>query len=315
MTLKAGDTVIIVSSSGCIEKERLVNAQDVLSSWGLEVLMGEHTLDEYGIFAGNDNARLEDVQWAINHPQAKAIIFSRGGYGAARIIDALDFSALERYPKLLVGFSDITVFHSRLSQLEQFGQFGIASLHSAMPQNYPVCSNGNLNDISLLSLYKALFEGRVDFEWNSADSENGTGSFFNTGKVIAQVVGGNLSLLYSLRGTPADIDFKGKILLIEDLNEMDYHIDRMLQNLKQGGCFEQIAGLIVGQFTDIKSGVRKYPLSLAEMIQEYTSTHNIPVAMNAPIGHIPSQQAIFMNKETTFEVLPDGISIIKQSCG
>ncbi len=304
MLLKKGDTVIIVSPSGCIEKERLVNAQGVLSSWGLNVIMGKHVLDEYGIFAGNDNERIEDVQWAINHPQAKAIIFSRGGYGAARIIDQIDFSELSHHPKLLVGFSDMTVLHSRLSQL------GITSLHSAMPQNYPNYPK-DINDPALISLYKALFEGKVDFEWTCANGEN-TDSFFKAGKVTAQVAGGNLSVLYSLRGTPTDIDFTGKILLIEDLNENDYHIDRMLQNLKQGGCFVKISGLIVGQFTGIKSGTRKYPLSLAEIIQEYTSPYNIPVAMHAPIGHIPSQQAIFMNAEALFEVNNNGIAQVIQ---
>ncbi len=305
MKLQKGDTVIIVSPSGCIEKERLVNARGVLSSWGLNnVIVGEHALKKYGIFAGTDKVRLQDVQWAINHTQAKAIIFSRGGYGAARIIEALDFSKLELYPKLLVGFSDITVFHSRLSQL------GITSLHSAMPQNYPNYRQ-DIDNPALTSLYKALFKGKVSFEWTCATGKN-TDSFFNAGKVTAQVVGGNLSVLYSLRGTPTDIDFTGKILLIEDLNENDYHIDRMLQNLKQAGCFAKIAGLIVGQFTDIKSGVRKYPLSLAKMIQEYTSPYNIPVAMNAPIGHIQSQQAIFLNTKTVFEVLPNGTAKIKQ---
>jgi muramoyltetrapeptide carboxypeptidase len=296
--LQQGDTIIIVSPAGCIEKERVDNARRVLCSWGLTVIEGEYALSRDGIFAGTDQVRCADVQWALDHPAAKAVIFSRGGYGSARMIEDLDFTAFLRTPKWLVGFSDITVFHSRLNE------YGISSIHAAMPQTYP---ENDLNDVSLTALHNALFGEGISFSWRSTYS-----NAINTGSVTAPLTGGNMSVLYSLRGTPNDINPNNKILFIEDLNEMDYHIDRMLQNFKQGGWFERIAGLIVGQFTDIRSGQRAYPKSLEEMIKEYTHRYNIPVATNAPIGHIPHQQAIYLNTVATLTVEEDGGAAVSQ---
>jgi muramoyltetrapeptide carboxypeptidase len=311
--LQKGDTVIIVSPAGCIEEERVNNARHVLSAWGLTVFEGEYALSRNGIFAGTDEARRADVQWALNHPAAKAIIFARGGYGSARIIPGLDFAAFSRTPKWLAGFSDITVFHSYLANCthsaqgaadQALGRFvGIPSIHSAMPQTYPPADS--LDDIALTSLHAALFGEGICFSWQSA--------YYKSGKVTAPVIGGNLSVLYSLRGTPYDIDVAGKILLIEDLNEMDYHIDRMLQNFKQSGWFSKIAGLIVGQFTDIRSGAHSYPKSLGEIIKEYTELYGIPVAMNAPVGHIPHQQAIYLNVDATLTVTECGTATMSQS--
>ncbi|MDR0619466.1 MAG: LD-carboxypeptidase [Bacteroidales bacterium] len=297
--LQEGDTVVIVSPAGFIEDERVGNARRVLSSWGLTVLESEYVLSRNGILAGTDEARFADVQWALNHPEAKAVIFSRGGYGSVRIISKLDFTKFALTPKWLAGFSDITVFHSYLAgqQLPD-----IVSIHSAMPQTYP--SAGNLNDTALTSLHAALFGEGIDFKWQS--------TYHNKGCVTAPLVGGNLSVLYSLRGTPYDIDVAGKILLIEDLNEMDYHIDRMLQNFKQGGWFEQIAGLVAGQFTDIRSGSHSYPKSFEEIIKEYTEPYNIPVAINAPVGHIPHQQALYLNVDTTLTVTEHGMAAVSQ---
>jgi muramoyltetrapeptide carboxypeptidase len=304
MYLQKGDTVIIVSPAGYIEEERVSNARHVLSAWGLTVLEGEYALSRNGIFAGTDESRRADLQWALNHPTAKAIIFSRGGYGSMRIISELDFTAFVRAPKWLVGFSDITVFHSYLANCAYSAQMaaGIPSIHGAMPQTYPLADS--LNDIALTSLHAALFGEGISFKWQSI--------YYNKGSVTAPVIGGNLSVLYSLRGTSNDINPQGKILLIEDLNEMDYHIDRMLQNLKQSGWFEKITGLVAGQFTDIRSGTRPYPKSFAEIIKEYTCPYNIPVAIDAPIGHIPHQQAIYLNADATLTIMQDGTATIQQ---
>jgi muramoyltetrapeptide carboxypeptidase len=177
---------------------------------------------------------------------------------------------------------------------------GVSSIHAAMPQTYPL----DFSDRALTSLHDLLFGDGIDFSWQSP--------FFKSGSVTAPLVGGNLSVLYSLRGTPIDLDVNGKILLLEDLNEMDYHIDRMFQNLKQGGWFSRIAGLIIGQFTDIKQGIRAFPEPFEDMIKEYTLGYNIPIAINAPIGHIPSQQAVYLNTPAVFEVSSDGLAVVRQ---
>lgn len=287
--LEKGQKVALVSPAGCIQAACLERGIRVMEQWGLEYSIGEHALKRYGPFAGTDEERLSDFQQAIDDPDTRAVICTRGGYGSARIIDHLDFTAFRKNPKWIVGFSDITVFHSHLQE-----NLGIASIHSCMPQTYPDFSHPDYT-ASVGSLHKALFGEAVVYEFGSR--------FLNRpGQVTAPMIGGNLSILYSQRGTPTDIDPAGKILFIEDLDEFDYHIDRMLMNLQRSGWFERIAGLVVGTFTLVKKGANPYMRDVWDMIRSYTEAYSYPVCYGFPAGHISHNHTLYMGIPAILEV-------------
>ena len=287
--LQKGDKVALVSPAGRIEPACLERGLRVLKSLGLQVETGANVLKNFGPFAGTDAERLSDLQAALDNPEIRAIICTRGGYGSVRLIDRLNFTAFMQHPKWIVGFSDITVMLSHLQQ-----NLGVASLHSCMPQTYPgVESPDYLNSVG--TLQKALFGNSLVHRFRNQ-------SLNRPGSVTAPIIGGNLSILYSLRGTPTDIDPTGKILFIEDLDEFDYHIDRMLMNLQRGGWFERIAGLIVGTFTQIKKGANPYTRDVWEIIGSYVSPYSYPVCYGFPAGHVPFNHALYMGIPACLDV-------------
>ena len=281
--LKHGDKVVILSPSGKIEAQWVEGLKAVLESYGLVVSVAEHTLCAKGRFAGSDNERIQDLQEAINDAQVKAIFCSRGGYGLARIIDKIDFSSLGEDPKWVVGFSDITVLHNALSLV------GVASIHGIMAKHITLRAEG------LDNLMAMLFGENVGYEVASHEMNK-------VGEASGQLIGGNLSVLYGLRGTPFDLDYKGKILFIEDLGERLYHIDRMMQNLRLGGVFEQISGLVVGQFTDIDED-DSFDGGVYGVISEAVKGYDIPVCFNFPAGHVDNNQPLMLGAKYKLEVL------------
>ena len=288
--LKHGDKVVILSPSGKIETQWVEGLKAVLESYGLVVSVADHTLCAKGRFAGSDNERIQDLQEAINDAQVKAIFCSRGGYGLARIIDKIDFSALKSAAKWIVGFSDITALHNAFSRV------GVASIHGIMAKHITLKADG------LDNLMTMLFGGDVAYEVPAHD-------FNKVGEAEGELIGGNLSVLYGLRGTPFDLDYKGKILFIEDLGERLYHIDRMMQNLRLGGVFEQISGLVVGQFTDIDED-DSFEGGVYGVISEAVKGYDIPVCFNFPAGHVDNNQPLMLGAKYKLEVLKNK-SILK----
>ena len=283
--LKQNDKVVILSPSGKIEAQWVEGLKAVLESYGLVVSVAQHTLCAKGRFAGTDNERIQDLQEAINDAQVKAIFCSRGGYGLARIIDKIDFSALKSAAKWIVGFSDITALHNALSRV------GVASIHGIMAKHITLKAEG------LDNLMTMLFGGNVAYEVPAHE-------FNKVGEAEGELIGGNLSVLYGLRGTPFDLDYKGKILFIEDLGERLYHIDRMMQNLRLGGVFAQISGLVVGQFTDIDED-DSFSGGVYGVIRDAVKDYDIPVCFNFPAGHVDNNQPLKMGANYKLEVLKD----------
>ena len=288
--LKANDKVVILSPSGKIETQWVEGLKAMLESYGLVVSVAEHAFCAKGRFAGTDNDRVQDLQKAINDAQVKAIFCSRGGYGLARIIDKIDFSALKSAAKWIVGFSDVTALHNALSRV------GVASIHGIMAKHITLKAEG------LDNLMTMLFGGEVAYETPAHE-------FNKVGEAEGELIGGNLSVLYGLRGTPFDLDYKGKILFIEDLGERLYHIDRMMQNLRLGGVFEQISGLVVGQFTDIDED-DSFSGGVYGVIRDAVKDYNIPMCFNFPAGHVDNNQPLKMGANYKLEVLKDK-SILK----
>ena len=283
--LKANDKVVILSPSGKIEAQWVEGLKAVLESYGLVVSVAQHTLCAKGRFAGADNERIQDLQEAINDAQVKAIFCSRGGYGLARIIDKIDFSALKSAAKWIVGFSDSTALHNALSRV------GVASIHGIMAKHITLKAEG------LDNLMTMLLGGNVAYEVPAHE-------FNKVGEAEGELIGGNLSVLYGLRGTPFDLDYKGKILFIEDLGERLYHIDRMMQNLRLGGVFAQISGLVVGQFTDIDED-DSFSGGVYGVIRDAVKDYDIPVCFNFPAGHVDNNQPLKMGANYKLEVLKD----------
>jgi muramoyltetrapeptide carboxypeptidase len=284
--LKKGDTIAMISPSGVVDATFVYAAKDVLEEWGYKVLLGKHCLAQNGRFAGDDNQRLSDLVWAFTNTTIDAIFCSRGGYGLIRLLSKLQQEELFAQPKLLLGYSDITVLHNLLAKN------CICSVHAPMAKHIAE----NPDDQSSRLLSDTLAGVLPSFAMQSHSLNRG-------GKVKGKLLGGNLSVLYSLRGTPVDLDYTDCILVIEDIGERLYHLDRMLTNFKIGGVFDKIRGLVVGQFTDMPSD-ELYPFSPYEIIQQALVEYEFPICYDFPIGHVQNNFPVLLGAEYELSVEP-----------
>ena len=254
----------IISPSGSIAPELILQAQSRLESWGFYVTIGQYAMEQYGRFAGTTTQRLADLNEALADPSVDIILCSRGGYGLQQILDRIQ---LPTRPKaewpLIVGYSDITELHCLMSL------HGVASLHMSMCKDLSVLAD---DDPTLIAMREALMGNTKRLcEGNS------------------KVIGGNLSVLYGLQGTPWDLNHiidqmeESPILLIEDISESHYHIDRMINNLRLSGVLGRISGIIIGHFTDCKDDERM-GCTIEETIRQAVSEYNYPITL-APVGH------------------------------
>ena len=221
--LKKGDTVAVISTARKVSPEEIDFAITIIKSWGLNVCFGNNLFKKLHQFAGTIKERAEDFQWALNDNNIKAIFFARGGYGSVHVVDYVDWQVFKINPKWLIGFSDITVFHSHVHQC-----FNTPTLHAAMPVTFPQNTDGAIKNIRDI-----LFGVNVSYKFEGH-------SFNKNGTVKSVVVGGNLSILYSLLGSKSQLNTDGKILFLEDLDEYLYHIDRMMQALKRSGMLKNL---------------------------------------------------------------------------
>jgi muramoyltetrapeptide carboxypeptidase len=291
--LQKGDTVAIISTARKIDTTQLDYALHILNSWGLEVIQGSHLLSSFHQFAGTDEERAVDLQNAINDTKCKSIFCFRGGYGTVRILEKVDFTPLLTQPKWVVGYSDVTALHNMLNNL------GLASLHSTMPVNFST----NTSE-ALLSLKNALFGNSNQYTFD-------THPLNKFGEAKGELIGGNLSMLLSLSGTKYDIDTRGKILVLEDLDEYLYHIDRMLWNLKLGGKLANLQGIIIGGFTDMHDNTVPFGMDAYQIISEAVKEYTFPVCFNFPFGHIDDNRALILGKES-FLLVENNQVVFKQ---
>ena len=282
--LNKGDKVALVSTARHISLIELEPAINILKEWGLTIVMGDNVLNKENQFAGTDQQRAADFQSLIDDESIKAIICTRGGYGTVRIIDLIDFTNLIKYPKWIVGYSDITVLHSHINNL------GLASLHSTMPINFLENTKECLD-----TLHNCLFSlsNTILCQANSLNRK---------GIVRGELVGGNLSVIYSLLGSESDLDTRGKILFIEDLDEYLYHIDRMILNLKRNNKFSEIKALIVGGMKDMHDNSNPFGKSANEIVYEHTKDYDFPICFDFPAGHLKNNHSIIFGKKSDLDI-------------
>ncbi|MEO8172954.1 MAG: LD-carboxypeptidase [Sediminibacterium sp.] len=275
--LQPGDTIGITCPSGFVLEKDIQPAVEQIKKWGFEVLEGTTVGKRDFTFGGTDEERKKDFQDMIDNPEVKAILCARGGYGAVRIIDQLDFSPLKKNPKWVIGFSDITVFHSHLHTT-----VGVATIHSKMCNSFPN-EWGNAEPIqveTILSLKEAL-QGQKLLYNGGIDEKNKPGS------AEGQLIGGNLKMLETLAGTASDISTEDKILFVEDVGEALYSIDRMFCNLKRTGKLDKLKGLLIGGFTLIKAETpgEEFGRTIYDIVLEKVKEFNYPVCFGFPVGH------------------------------
>ena len=282
--LKPNAIIGITSTARKISLLEIEPAIKILKSWGFRVEIAPNIGLEDHQFAGNDEERTKAFQGFLDNPKIDAIICARGGYGSVRILDLLDWSRFKKNPKWICGYSDVTAIHSKLHQL------GFESLHSTMPINF----ESNTKD-ALETFRKALTGSVFDV---SATAHNHN----KTGKAKAQLVGGNLSMLYSLLGSPDQINTNGKILFIEDLDEYLYHIDRMMMALKRAGMLRNLAGLVIGGMTDMNDNTIPFGKTAVEIIAEHLQEYHYPIGFNFNAGHLDNNQTLILGSAYTLEV-------------
>jgi muramoyltetrapeptide carboxypeptidase len=290
--LMPGDTVAIT----CPAKKLPHNINDavkLLESWGLKVILGETVNASWNQFAGTDELRASDMQQFLNNPEVKAIFAARGGYGTIRIIDKLDFNSFKEQPKWIIGFSDITVLHSHIQALYQ-----TESIHGQMPLTIPDGSKPSLE-----SLRKALFNEPLEYHYTSEIPNK-------NGQAKGVLIGGNLTLMVMMAGSTSEQDYSDKILFLEDVGEYLYSLDRMLWNLKRAGKLDNLKGLIVGSFTEMKDNDIPFGQKAEEIILSHVAEFNYPVCFNFPAGHINDNRALIFGREVKMDVQGQEVNII-----
>ena len=290
--LQKGDTVAILATARKHIVKSMQPTIDLLESWGLHVVIGKSIGLEENQLAGNDEQRAADLQEQLDNPNIKAIWCARGGYGTVRVVDLIDFTQFKKSPKWLVGFSDVTVLHNHLNTM------GYKSIHGIMPISLAKASKEAIESLRL-SLFGQPLQYAIDPH-----------PMNRLGKATGELVGGNLSILYSVLGSPSAIDCTDKILYIEDLDEYLYHIDRMMMNLKRNGCLESLKGIIVGSMTDMKDNDIPWGKNALEIVQDVTKQYNIPVIFNFPAGHIHDNRALILGNNVTIEVTENCSTVV-----
>ncbi len=286
-SLNKGDKIGIVAPARKIYMNEIEASIKVFERWGLEVELSKNLFAQHKQFAGTDVQRAEDLQYMMDNPDIKATVCARGGYGTVKTLKLLDFSKFVQNPKWIVGYSDITALHAHVNQ-----NLGVKTIHGTMPFNFPKDATENE---AVLTLKKSLFGEQNIYKIDSH-------GFNRSGEVKGELIGGNLSVLYSVAGTKYDIVTAGKILVLEDLDEYLYHIDRMMMNMKYSGKLENLEGLIVGGMTDMNDNQIPFGKTAYEIIRDAVKDYDYPMCFNFPVGHIENNYSLVLGGQADLNI-------------
>ena len=293
--LKANDTIGVMAMASCLNYDDLAAGLEMLrNEWNLTVVEGKTLQLKHHGFAGTDQERADDFQAMLNDPTIKAIFSVRGGYGSSRILDQIDFNTFLKYPKWLIGFSDITAVHSHVYNL------GVESIHATMPKLF-----GRAGAEEAVESLKNILFGRFQTPYHVAPNV-----LNRLGNATGNLVGGNLCLLAHLLGSKSEIDTTGCILFLEDVNEYLYNIDRMMVQLKRAGKLSNLAGLVVGQFSDSKENDREpFGMTADEIIAHHIQQYDYPVCFDFSIGHVDRNLAMPHGRRVKLSVGESGAEL------
>lgn len=283
LPLKKNDAIIIAPSARFVREEDMKPVREYLESNGFRVIYTPGLFSVFHQFAGKDEERAMDLQWALSHEKAKAIFMARGGYGTIRILDKINLDGFKKNPKLIIGFSDVTALHALVNNT------GFCSLHA------PLASTLLRDEDSAGQLIHSLKNLNYSIRFDSHPMNK-------PGKVKGRIVGGNLSVIYSLSGSREDLITKDKILFLEDVDEYLYHIDRMMQWLDRSGKLKHIRGLLVGGFSDMKDHEIPFGWNAYEIIHEIIKKYDFPVAFGVPSGHEKTNLPLFFERDCEIEI-------------
>ena len=290
--LNPGDLIYITAPAKLMDGQAVTYAKKHLEENGFKVLISKHCLGKHHYFSGTDEERLLDLQFGIDHPDVRAILCARGGYGSIRLVDRINWANMLREPKWLIGFSDITVFHHRLNKL------GVQSIHGSMPINFE-----KNTEAALTSLVNTLKGSWPQFLLPSNQCNK-------VGIATGNLIGGNLSIVYSMLGTDDQYDFEDSILFLEDLGEHYYQVERMFFALKKSGAFQKIKGLIIGGISELEDTDPPLGRTIEEIVLDQLMFTRIPVLFNFPGGHIEDNRAMVFGKKIQLTVSEEEASVV-----
>lgn len=300
--MNIGDTIAIVAPAGVLKNrvETIKSAKRLAESWGLKVVLGEHLFHQSNHFSGTDEERATDFQKALDNPNIKAIWAARGGYGCVRIIDRLEYSAFLKQPKWIVGYSDITAFHSQVHNL------GVETIHGMMATSIEEKPEEIIETIS--SFKRVLFGEQISYKIPLSDY-NRTAVLENNKVLKGQLVGGNLALLTSMLGSRSQLNTDGKILFIEEIGEYKYAIDRMLQSLKRAGYFKNLKAVIVGDMSNVKKNTTSWGSTIEQLILDVLPKET-PVLFDFPAGHESENRALIFGRRIELAIINNHYSVV-----
>lgn len=287
--LSQGDKIAIVAPAKKIQSD-LTFAVNTLTQWGLVPILGKHVLATDHYFAGTDSQRLQDLQWALDNPEIKAILIARGGYGTTRILEQVNWTKFLKHPKWICGFSYIT------SLITELNNRSVVCIHG--PMAVTLDWDGQTTE----SLKSMLFEGKVNYDIPPHPLNQ-------LGQTKAELIGGNLSIICNSIGTSSEVQTKGKILFLEEVGEYLYHLDRMLIHLKRASKLEGLAGIIVGDFSSMKDHKDSFGAETLDIISRNTSQLSIPTAYGFPLGHEKRNLPVYCGVAGNFEVNKENVSL------
>jgi len=293
-SIKKGDKIAIISPAGSVEPTQLEKGIEMLKSKGFEPILGEHLYTKFSNgynYAGTEDQRLKDMNWALNDSEISAVWASRGGYGCQHLLHGLNLKEFSKNPKWYIGYSDNTVIQSFLLKK------GFASIHA---QTIKTSSFGVTEES-----YDLIFD---ILKGKSPKYSLESNQFNKKGNIEGELIGGNLALIYALLGTKYSFDFKDKILFIEDIGENFYALDRMMMSLELAGVFTKIKGLIVGGMTNMgdEKDNKEYEESFDEfankLISDRISKYNFPAVFDFPNGHIKDNRPLIIGGEVSLKI-------------
>ncbi|MEY2763869.1 MAG: hypothetical protein RLZZ205_293 [Bacteroidota bacterium] len=292
--LKEGDKIGICATARWLTQDQWEPAERIIASWGLIPVVMPQVFFQNAQLAGSDDERIEGLMQCIQDSEIKAILIARGGYGSVRVVDAIPDEVILKSNKWLCGYSDVTVLHNRWNNL------GLATIHSTMPISFE----------SSTALALEQLRGALMGQWQS---RTWSGNSLNWTDATAPMVGGNLSVIYSQLGSSSQLKTTGCFLLLEDVDEMLYHMDRMMQGLYRAGLLSGIKGIVVGGLTQMKDNTQAFGFAAdnpwgktaEEILMEYAQWANVPIVFNFPAGHWEHNEGVYLGRELRIRQLED----------